>query len=42
LKLISSDGYLKNGAVLFFAKEPEHFFEKAIIRCVVFDGLDKR
>ena len=42
LKLISNEGYLKNGAVLFFAKEPEHFFEKAVIRCVAFDGLDKR
>lgn len=42
LKLISNDGYLKNGAVLFFAKEPERFFEKAVIRCVAFDGLDKR
>lgn len=42
LKLISNDGYLKNGAVLFFAKQPEHFFEKAVIRCVAFDGLDKR
>jgi ATP-dependent DNA helicase RecG len=42
LKLISNEGYLKNGAVLFFAKEPEHFFEKAVIRCVAFDGVDKR
>ena len=42
LKLISSEGYLKNGTVLFFAKEPEHFFEKAVVRCVAFDGLDKR
>ncbi|WP_163407911.1 ATP-binding protein [Flavobacterium ajazii] len=42
LKLISNEGYLKNGAVLFFAKEPERFFEKAVIRCVAFDGLDKR
>jgi len=42
LKLISNESYLKNGAVLFFAKEPEHFFEKAVIRCVAFDGLDKR
>lgn len=42
LKLISSDGYLKNGAVLFFAKEPERFFEKAVIRCIAFDGVDKR
>ena len=42
LRLISNEGYLKNGAVLFFAKEPERFFEKAVIRCVAFDGLDKR
>jgi ATP-dependent DNA helicase RecG len=42
LKLISNEGYLKNGAVLFFAKEPERFFEKAVIRCVAFEGLDKR
>lgn len=42
LKLISIEGFLKNGAVLFFAKEPQHFFEKAVIRCVAFDGLDKR
>jgi len=42
LKLISNEGYLKNGAVLFFAKEPERFFEKAVIRCLAFDGLDKR
>ena len=42
LKLISNDGYLKNGTVLFFGKEPEVFFEKAVIRCVVFDGIDKR
>nr|WP_315151220.1 ATP-binding protein [uncultured Flavobacterium sp.] len=42
LKLINNEGYLKNGTVLFFAKEPERFFEKAVIRCVAFDGLDKR
>ena len=42
LKLISNDGYLKNGTVLFFGKEPEVFFEKAVIRCLVFDGIDKR
>jgi ATP-dependent DNA helicase RecG len=28
--------------VLFFAKEPERFFEKAVIRCIAFDGTDKR
>ena len=42
LKLISNDGYLKNGTVLFFGKEPEVFFEKAVIRCLVLDGIDKR
>jgi ATP-dependent DNA helicase RecG len=42
LKLITKEGFLKNGATLFFAENPEHFFEKAIIRCIVFDGIDKR
>ena len=42
LKLISNDNHLKNGTVLFFGSNPEQFFEKAVIRCVVFDGLDKR
>lgn len=42
LKLFTKEGYLKNGAVLFFAKEPERFFEKAVIRCVAFNGIDKR
>ena len=42
LRLITKEGYLKNGGVLFFAKEPEHFFEKAVIRCIAFDGTDKR
>lgn len=42
LKLITKEGFLKNGAVLFFAKEPERFFEKAVIRCVAFEGTDKR
>jgi ATP-dependent DNA helicase RecG len=42
LKLITNEGFLKNGATLFFAQNPEHFFEKAVIRCVAFDGIDKR
>lgn len=42
LKLITEDGFLKNGAVLFFAKDPDLFFEKAVIRCIAFDGVDKR
>jgi ATP-dependent DNA helicase RecG len=42
LKLIANDGHLKNGAVLFFGSNPEKFFEKAVIRCVAFEGTDKR
>lgn len=42
LKLITNEGHLKNGTILFFGNNPEQFFEKAVIRCVVFDGLDKR
>ena len=42
LKLITKEGFLKNGATLFFAENPEQFFEKAVIRCIAFDGVDKR
>lgn len=42
LKLITKEGFLKNGATLFFAENPEQFFEKAVIRCIAFDGIDKR
>lgn len=42
LKLFTKDSFLKNGAVLFFAHNPEIFFEKAVIRCVAFEGTDKR
>lgn len=42
LKLYTKDGFLKNGAVLFFARNPEQFFEKAVIRCIAFEGNDKR
>ena len=42
LKLVTNDGQLKNGTVLFFGSNPEKFFEKAVIRCVAFDGTDKR
>lgn len=42
LKLIANDGHLKNGTVLFFGNSPEKFFEKAVIRCVAFNGIDKR
>lgn len=42
LKLITNDGYVKNGTVLFFGNNPEQFFEKAVIRCIAFEGIDKR
>ena len=42
LKLFTDDGFFKNGATLFFGKEPELIFEKAIVRCVAFKGTDKR
>ena len=28
--------------MLFFGKNPENYFEKAVIRCVAFDGIDKQ
>ncbi|QOR73791.1 putative DNA binding domain-containing protein [Cruoricaptor ignavus] len=42
LKLYTKDSVLKNGAVLFFAQNPEQFFEKAVVRCIAFEGNDKR
>ena len=42
LKLYTKDSFLKNGAVLFFAQNPEQFFEKAVVRCIAFEGTDKR
>ena len=42
LKLYSGDQAFKNGAVLFFGKQPELIIDKAIIRCVAFQGTDKR
>ena len=42
LRLIGEAGYFKNGAVLFFGSQPEEFFDKAYLRCVQFEGQDKR
>lgn len=42
LRLMDSDELFKMGAVLFFGKSPDQFVEKAVIRCVAFDGYDKR
>lgn len=42
LRLLDADNKVKNGAVLFFGAEPEKYFDKAFIRCVAYDGEDKR
>ncbi|MBE7170521.1 MAG: putative DNA binding domain-containing protein [Williamsia sp.] len=41
LKLFADGKHFKNGAVLFFGKEPQKFFEWAATRCVLFKGLSK-
>ncbi len=42
LRLFDAQNQVKNGAVLFFASEPQKQFEKAFTRCVLYDGDDKR
>lgn len=42
LKLQDQNNAFKNGAVLFFGKEPQQYIDTALIRCVAFDGKDKR
>jgi len=42
LKLYTDDGHFKNGAVLFFSKRPDDLLDSAFVRCVLFDGVDKR
>ena len=41
LKLTNKNGHFKNASVLFFGKSPETFFEKAVVRCVAFEGTNK-
>jgi len=41
LKLLLSDGSMKNGGVLFFGEKPEVFIETAMIRCIAFEGKTK-
>ncbi len=41
LRLVLSDGTLKNGGVLFFSNSPEKLIETAAIRCVAFEGKTK-
>jgi ATP-dependent DNA helicase RecG len=42
LKLYTEEGYFKNGAALFFGKRPDDLLDSAFVRCVLFDGVDKR
>ena len=42
LKLQNNSSEFKNGAVLFFGSEPEIIIDTAIIRCVAYQGVDKR
>ena len=42
LKLYTNGHTFKNGAVLFFGQQPEALLDKAIIRCIAFEGTDKR
>lgn len=41
LKVHDKKGILKRGGVLFFAKAPEDYYQQAIVRCVLFKGIDK-
>jgi ATP-dependent DNA helicase RecG len=41
-RLFTEDNHFKAGAVLFFGSSPDQFYDKAIIRCIHFDGNDKR
>lgn len=42
LKLQDQNEAFKNGAVLFFGNAPEQYIDTALIRCVAFNGKDKR
>ena len=42
LKLFSTNQTFKNCAVLFFGKNPKNIIDKAILRCIAFQGTDKR
>lgn len=41
LKVIDKSGIPKRGGILFFGKNPEEFYPQAIVRCVLFKGIDK-
>lgn len=41
LKVFDDNNVVKSGGVLFFANRPEEYFFHAVVRCVLFKGLDK-
>ena len=41
LELFTENGTAKNGAAMFFGKQPERKFPHAITRCVLFKGTNK-
>lgn len=41
LNLTNEDGFIKKGGVLFFGKQPEVFFDKAVVRCLAFELNNK-
>jgi ATP-dependent DNA helicase RecG len=41
LQLVTNDHQFKNGAALFFGRNPQRFFPQAITRCLLFKGTDK-
>lgn len=42
LRLYTDDGLFKSGATLFFGKNPETYFDLATVRCIAYDGTNKR
>jgi len=42
LKFITNENHFKNGAALFFGKKPQDWIDQSILRCVAFQGLNKR
>jgi len=42
LRLFTDDGKFKSGASLFFGTNPETYYDLATVRCIAFDGTNKR
>lgn len=42
LNLFTKDSKFKSGATLFFGKNPETYYDIAVIRCIAYDGINKR